>query len=83
MKSLFVTQDYNKAGIIVIRGNVLGKPTDIVVDDILPFRINSTSPLFANVSSNGGLWVSFLEKAWAKLNGNYDDINAGGGNEVF
>ena len=58
-----------------------------MIDDILPFYPNNTksrtSLILDNVSTNGGLWAAFMEKAWAKLNGNYDYIIGGSGNEVF
>jgi hypothetical protein len=45
----------------------------IVVDDYLPFK-NNNSTWYANRASDLGLWVPFLEKAWAKVNGNYEKI---------
>ena len=44
IKKLFVTQNYNKEGIIVVKGMVLGKEQTIVVDDILPFIKNQKTP---------------------------------------
>lgn len=62
---------------------MIGQPTTIVVDDILAFKPNSTKLVFDKVSSTNGLWAVFLEKAWAKLNGNYEQANFGNANEVF
>lgn len=33
--------------------------------------------MFAGAAKDGGLWSAVLEKAWAKVNGNYDSIAAG------
>lgn len=47
---------------------------DIVVDDYLPTY--GDSPCFGN-STDQSLWVALLEKAWAKLCGNYANIVMG------
>ena len=54
---------------------IKGMPMTYVVDDYLAFTDNddnSFSTAFADISSQGGFWPSILEKAWAKLNGNYE-----------
>ena len=56
----------------------------VLVDDYFPY-IGSTFKQFAFASSQGNeLWVSILEKAWAKVNGCYAKIGCGGSpHEVF
>ena len=56
----------------------------VLVDDYFPY-IGSTFKQFAFASSQGNeLWVSILEKAWAKINGCYAKIGCGGSpHEVF
>ena len=77
IKSLFVT-DYTPQGMIVIKAVVLGEPVYIVIDDYLPFYSSSGNELaFAKTSPTGGLYSAFLEKAWAKLSGNYEFIGSG------
>jgi Calpain family cysteine protease len=57
---------------MVIRASILGRPTPIYVDDFLPFRgATSTSLSFAGRSDDNSLWMAFMEKVWAKANGNY------------
>lgn len=51
-----------------------GIKTPVVVDDWIPHMYNK--PRFARCV-NGELWVSLLEKAWAKLFGNYMAIRGG------
>jgi hypothetical protein len=33
--------------------------------------------LIAGITSDGAAWVPLIEKAWAKLNGNYNNILSG------
>ena len=56
----------------------------LVIDDLIPFRTATSSLLFyASRAADLGMWVPFLEKAWAKLNGNYDRIISGNEMEGF
>ena len=56
----------------------------VLVDDYFPY-VGSSFKQFAFASSQGNeLWVSILEKAWAKINGCYAKIGCGGSpHEVF
>ena len=54
--------------------NVNGVETFVIVDDYLPTRYDS--PAFAK-ANDGELWVSLLEKGWAKLHGTYARIEGG------
>lgn len=77
-----MTKTYNAEGIIVIRANILGALTNIVIDDFLPFSRNT--PFFAqNPTWNSAFWAPFLEKAWAKANGNYEFIENGLSHEAM
>ena len=52
-----------------------GEPVDIVLDDYIPCFYNA-GPMFSR--SNGDeLWVLLLEKAYAKLHGNYYSLRFG------
>ena len=42
----------------------------IVVDDYIPVEAESGEPVFCK-SKNKEIWAIILEKAWAKLNGNF------------
>lgn len=75
IKKIFLTQTYNSAGIFAVTVYVRGKPTQVVIDDYLPF-VNSHL-LFDSVQQGEGIWAALLEKAWAKVNGNYDVTTAG------
>ena len=74
---MFLT-NYTAQGMIAMRFLVLGTPATIVIDDYLPFTTLTGSTLaFAKVSSTNGLYAPFLEKAWAKLSGNFAMTEAG------
>ena len=63
-----------------------GKKKLVLIDDYVPcININSTKNLCFGFSfCNNEMWVSLLEKAWAKINGSYIKIGSGGyPNEVF
>ena len=56
----------------------------VLVDDYFPY-IGENFKQFSFASSQGNeLWISLMEKAWAKVNGCYAKIGCGGApNEVF
>ena len=63
-----------------------GKWRLVLLDDYLPcMNINSNKNLcFGFSNCDNELWVSLLEKAWAKVNGSYINIGMGGFcNEAF
>ena len=72
--ALFETQEVNVAGIYLMYFYVNGVKTPVIVDDHLPFKGSRVA--FAK-SRDGELWVSLLEKAWAKLHGSYARIVGG------
>ena len=50
----------------------------MVVDDFLPFwGSTGNNLLFDFVNPGEGIWAAVLEKAWAKVSGNYDIISGG------
>jgi hypothetical protein len=44
-----------------------GANHDIVVDDRLPMYRMPSTPISAQMNTNGAWWVSILEKAYAKM----------------
>ena len=75
VKAMFVTQQVNAAGIYMVRFFLNGQETPVIVDEHLPCLANG-KPAFAT-SKDGELWVSILEKAWAKLHGTYARTEGG------
>lgn len=75
LKNIFVTKKLNKAGIYAVRLFIRGKPWLMTVDDNFlfmtwPERLRYNQ--FDLITSS--LWASILEKAVAKLKGNYDHL---------
>lgn len=60
---------------------IKGKPEVITIDDYLPFYGNMV--FFARRATDGDFWVSYLEKAFAKVNGNYEAIGGGWQSEAW
>ena len=64
----FITKEPNSAGVYLMYLYVNGVETPVMVDDWFPTVYGK--PAFGH-SDSGELWVSLLEKAWAKLHGSY------------
>lgn len=75
VQNMFVTKTINKAGIYMVNIFVNGQETPVIVDDHLPVNKNG-KPCFATCR-DGEIWVSILEKAWAKLHTTYARTEGG------
>eukprot|EP01006_Ploeotia_vitrea_P031051 TRINITY_DN63374_c0_g1_i1.p1 TRINITY_DN63374_c0_g1~~TRINITY_DN63374_c0_g1_i1.p1 ORF type:complete len:1262 (-),score=72.93 TRINITY_DN63374_c0_g1_i1:133-3918(-) len=64
------------AGIVKIKMCHTGWWSTVVIDDYLPCRLGG-SPAFAHSKDSRELWVSYFEKAYAKLHGSYQAIAGG------
>lgn len=65
-----------KNGYFLIWLCIDGKWKLVEIDGYLPVMPNATAPAFSH-SVNGQLWVSLLEKAYAKSYGDYNNIVGG------
>ena len=74
IKNLFLSDKQNKFGIYGMKICKNGEWKEVVVDDYIPCY--KGDPAFSKANGNE-LWVILLEKAWAKLHGNYERIEAG------
>lgn len=72
---MFASPDYSQNGIYGIWLNHDGLFIQIVLDDNFPCSQNG-GPIFSKSHGNE-LWVLLLEKAYAKIYGNYEKIEAG------
>ena len=70
---LFKTKITSQNGLYEIIFFIDGEYQIIVIDDYLPV-LKSTGKLAFAKNKNNEIWVCLLEKAWAKLNGSYNDI---------
>jgi hypothetical protein len=78
MESLFMTKEFNSKGIYAVRLYVRGKPWLITVDDRFLFHTKLDNLRFASYNvMDGSLWAPILEKAIAKVKGNYYQLVAG------
>ena len=70
------TKEVNAAGCYVVTLCVNGLWDEIVVDDYLPFNPDTEKVAFGSskptIEGRGVIWVSLIEKAWAKICSNYD-----------
>lgn len=95
MRKLFsqTTDQYNKPGFYVMKFYKNGEPINVFIDDFLPMAqdpdSDSWAPIFSRTKIDttskrpDELWVSFLEKAWAKTHGSYARIEAGNPGECL
>jgi len=72
----------SKNGIYGVNIYALGVPHTIIIDDYLPLRSNGSQleTFFAHIGDDNSFWGPVLEKAFAKLHGNYSHLD--GGNPV-
>jgi len=76
IKRIFLTKELNDEGIVAVRFFVGGRPRVITIDSSVPLK-NSDSNLFSQTPSDKSAWIPLLEKAYAKLAGNYEKIELG------
>lgn len=82
IKKLFLTTEINTSGCYAMQLLVNGTYQTIVVDDFIPYDSNAKIPAFARKKTKN-IWPILLEKAWAKINGSYEDIASGSASEAL
>ena len=55
----------------------MGIPVTVTVDDHILTKYEDDELVYARSAEDGALWVPILEKAFAKLYGNYELLNGG------
>lgn len=73
--NLFSNFQIHSTGLITSKVFIRGLPTNIFVDDFLPFISGTNKLAFAQPSKTGTFWSPFLEKVYAKVVGNYESID--------
>jgi calpain-type cysteine protease DEK1 len=83
IKDLFITYSIQH-GIFAVRFSRNGRWTFWIVDDYLPCvlskrpeTMNKPVPAYATSKDDGELYVSFIEKAYAKMHGSYEAVDGG------
>jgi len=86
VQKIFVNPDSNVHGVYGVTFYLQGVPTEVIIDDYFPCSkqglFGKITPVFSKPKGNE-LWVLLLEKAWAKLFGNYSSIETGISDEAF
>jgi hypothetical protein len=81
VKNIFLNQNKNKAGIFGIQLYLRGKPYHIALDDNIMFYNSSAysyAPVYSALSDDKtAAWSIVIEKAWAKVLGNYLKTDGG------
>ncbi|XP_047318032.1 calpain-type cysteine protease DEK1-like isoform X2 [Impatiens glandulifera] len=76
VSDVIITPQYNDEGIYTVRFCIQGEWVPVVVDDWIPCE-SPGKPAFATSKKGNDLWVSLLEKAYAKLHGSYEALEGG------
>jgi len=76
-----MTKQDNEAHIYVTRWLIDGKPRFVAVDEWIPGSGNT--PSFSKVVGDSDYWGIILEKAWAKIHGNFMITEAGWHTKVW
>ncbi|XP_004309330.1 PREDICTED: calpain-15-like, partial [Fragaria vesca subsp. vesca] len=76
ISEVIITPEYNEEGIYTVRFCIQGEWVHVVVDDWIPCE-SPGKPAFATSRKGNELWISLLEKAYAKLHGSYEALEGG------
>jgi calpain-15 len=79
VENIFITKEKNKEGVYRLKFCKNGNWEEVTVDDHFPCQPFS-GPIFSRAHGNE-MWVLLLEKAYAKLHGNYWTLRGGYANE--
>ena len=80
---IFLTSTKNAAGIHAVRFFIRGKPWVVAIDDEMLFYngVDSAGAKMLYFTSadttNTAMWAPLIEKAWAKIKGNYITVDGG------
>lgn len=76
ISEVIITPGYNEEGIYTVRFCIQGEWVPVIVDDWIPCE-SPGKPAFATSRKGNEIWVSVLEKAYAKLHGSYEALEGG------
>ena len=74
-----MTEGLNSAGVYALQLYIMGIPVTVTVDEYLPFWDGRRADylIYGQQGVDGALWMPILEKAAAKLFGNYEMLSGG------
>mmetsp|Transcript_23161 Transcript_23161/g.30877 ORF Transcript_23161/g.30877 Transcript_23161/m.30877 type:complete len:202 (+) Transcript_23161:141-746(+) len=81
LEEIFLNKKVSKNGAYAVNFYSLGVPHTVELDDYMPY-INGKK-VGARATGDGALWPLILEKAFAKMRGNFLHINGGATNEAI
>ncbi|PHT26982.1 Calpain-type cysteine protease DEK1 [Capsicum baccatum] len=76
ISEVIISPEYNQEGIYTVRFCIQGDWVPVVVDDWIPCE-SPGKPAFSTSRKGNEMWVSLLEKAYAKLHGSYEALEGG------
>ena len=83
IEQIFLTKEYNEeTSLIKMILFIDGEFQIIFLDDYFPVIKNTNIPYFT-LNDNNDLWILLLEKAYAKINGSYENIIFGWPDNLF
>jgi hypothetical protein len=72
LRDAFEEDDLTDSGLYNVRFFIRGKPWTVTVDDFMAFYgVDGDSELMFGSTDGHSIWSALLEKAWAKVKGNY------------
>lgn len=77
IKSLFLSEEPNEAGIFGIKICLCGTWSEILIDDFFPCDLTKNFPCFS-FAKDGSLWLNILEKCYAKAKGSFYSLEKNG-----
>ena len=79
IKKIFTNEEYPDEGIFELTFYLKGEPIKVIIDDQVPTAENAA--IHAQMSLSRAWWMIILEKAYAKLNMHYANLDGGYGEE--
>lgn len=78
IEKLFISREASHGGLFIMRLVVGGKWVPVVVDPLVAMYEGAAGPTPICVRSRTGpVWPVLLEKAYAKISGNYGELDGG------
>ena len=75
VQNMFLSKEYSVYGLYAINVPQNGDLGTITMDDYVPFKEGASKYCFAYSSKNYEIWLTLLEKCWAKINKSYYKIS--------
>ncbi len=74
-RNIFIDYEHMEMGYVVCQFYKNGKWNYVLIDTLLPYSFQRKQFLFSSLEQSNFYWLSLIEKAYAKLNGKYSNID--------